>query len=84
MTLYDSLIIVLPALTLAKSIIMLNTMVENKHKSYTIILISSSKILVCSGTMTSKKTEMVVKCLFSLSIIASNCTFYNQTVCSIS
>ena len=57
MTLYDYLILVLPALNLAKSLIMLNTMVENKHKSYTIILISSPINLVCSGTMTSKKLK---------------------------
>ena len=57
MTLYDYLIIVLPALNFAKSLIILNTKVENKHKSYTIILISSPKILVCSGTMTSKKLK---------------------------
>ena len=39
-TLYDSLIIILPALTLARSYILQNAITENKSKTYIVNLIS--------------------------------------------
>ena len=41
--LFDYFIIVLPVLTSARSFIMLNTMIKNKSKSYTTILMSFLK-----------------------------------------
>ena len=58
-------LIALPALTLARSYIMSNTMTEYKHKSYT---------MVCNHdlTMISEKIEILIRLSFSFPVIVLN------------
>ena len=92
-TLYDFLIIVLPALKLARSFIIFNTMIGNKSKRYNIIVmyfLRSWSDMPRSETLITEKIKILVQkfvfvfhhCIqLKIHDETSGYTFYNQTIC---
>ena len=83
----DSLIIVLPALSLARSFIMWNAISGNKSTNCTIILISFTRLYSHMSWSPNMIYEKLVK-IWSFFIIVFNIMnlqvirFYNQIICS--